>query len=158
MTLKFLFLSGLVYSQTFAQVNPVDKGIAIGGYDVVAYFESAKAVKANPQITTEVNGITYCFSSAENQKMFSTNPEKYLPQYDGYCALAVGYGKKISIDPQTFKIVDGKLYLFYNGATKSRSKINSLETWNKNEKNLLKKADAIWPDVKKTKYKSEDTL
>jgi YHS domain-containing protein len=149
----------LSYSQVVAQVDPVDKnGVAIGGYDVVAYFESGKAIRGDQQIAKkEVNGLTYLFASTENQKLFEANAQKYLPQYDGYCALGVSYGKKISIDPHTFKLIDGKLYLFFNGNT-SNTKVNSLEAWNKNELRLLKKADTLWPDVKKKKYKPTDTL
>lgn len=137
-----------------AQVDPVDKnGIAIDGYDVVAYFKSNKAIKGADQYTSTHNQIKYYFSSAENKKAFDENPEIYLPQFEGYCALAVSYGKKISIDPETFKVSGNKLYLFYHGKT-SKGKINSLETWNKNEDRLLKKARELWPDVKKSKYKS----
>jgi hypothetical protein len=76
-----------------------------------------------------------------------------IPQYNGYCALAVSYEKKVSIDPETFKVSNDKLYLFYHGKT-SRGKVNSIETWNKSEDRLLKKAEALWPEVKKVKYKS----
>jgi YHS domain-containing protein len=122
-----------------AQVDPIDKnGIALGGYDVVSYFDSGKAVKGSKQNTAALNGASYFFSTNENQKTFEAQPLKYLPAYEGYCALAVSYGKKISIDPQTFKITDGKLYLFYNGNSGGK-KVNSLDTWNKNEQRLLKK-------------------
>ncbi|MCI0750664.1 MAG: YHS domain-containing protein [Flammeovirgaceae bacterium] len=157
---KYSFTLLILFSSIFtlAQVDPIDKnGVAIGGYDVVAYFQSGKAVKGDQQTKFQYNGVTYFFSSKENQQRFEASPTKYIPEYDGYCALAVSYGKKISIDPQTFKITDDRLYLFYNGKT-SRGKVNSLESWNKNEAKLLKKADSLWPDVKKKKYKPEDTL
>lgn len=145
-------------TQTFSQTDPVNReGIAIGGYDVVSYFQAGAAIKGDQKYPQQFNNVTYYFSSRENQKTFEAAPQNYLPQYEGYCALAVSYGKKISIDPQTFKLTDGKLYLFYNGST-SKGKINSLETWNKNEVKLLKKADLLWPDVKKSKYKSEETF
>lgn len=145
-------------SVVFSQINPVDKsGIAIGGYDVVAYFQLGKAVKGNPALKSQLNGTTYFFSTEANQKQFDTQPQKYLPQFEGYCALAVSYGKKISIDPQTFKVVNDKLYLFYNGST-GQGKVNSIETWNKNETKLLKKADELWPDVKRKKYKPEESF
>jgi YHS domain-containing protein len=160
MKMRSLFFLLIIagYYQASAQVDPVDRnGIAIGGYDVAAYFESGMALKGNRQFAKQFNGVTYLFKSKENLQLFEANPLKYLPQYDGYCALAVSYGKKISIDPETFKLIDGKLYLFYKGRT-SNGTYNSLETWNKSEPRLLKKADLAWPDVKKKKYHPEDTL
>lgn len=156
---KYLVFIFFVLSlNTFAQVDPVDKnGIAIGGYDPVAYFESGKAVKGAESLASKLGMTTYYFSSEENKKLFEANPIKYTPQYDGYCALAVSYGKKISIDPETFKVKDDKLYLFYNGKS-SNGKVNSLDTWNKNEERLLKKSNTNWPEVKKLKYKSGATL
>jgi YHS domain-containing protein len=154
----FLFLFTVSFLIGFAQVDPVDNnGIAIGGYDVVAYFGEGKAKKGTEKYSVQSGSKIYLFSSSENQKLFEENPIKYQPQYDGYCALAVSYGKKISVDPQTFKISEGKLYLFYNGKS-SNGKVNSLETWNKNEERLLKKANTNWPEVKKLKYKPEETF
>lgn len=148
----------MLATTAYAQVDPVDKnGLAIGGYDVVAYFKEGVAKKGVEQFTTRHEGATYYFVSSDNQKAFMANPTQYLPQYDGYCALAVSYGKKISIDPQTFKVADNKLFLFYHGKT-SNGKVNSLQTWNKNEEKLMKKANVNWPDVKKLKYKSGSTL
>lgn len=142
-------------SLIFGQVDPVNStGIAIGGYDVVSYFTTGKAVKGKDNIKSTTKSGTYYFSTASNKKLFDSNPSFYLPQYDGYCALAVSYGKKISIDPETFKIINDKLYLFYHSKSIIRE-VNSLETWNKNETKLLKKADQLWPDVKKKEYEPE---
>jgi YHS domain-containing protein len=155
--LVLFFLTALLPFKSSAQIDPIDKnGIALDGYDVVTYF-SGKAVKGSKQNNTSYNGAIYYFQSKENQKTFEADPTKYLPQYEGYCALGVSYGKKISVDPNTFRITNGKLYLFYNGDA-SGKKVNSLETWNKNENRLLKKADALWPDVKKRKYRKDDVL
>jgi YHS domain-containing protein len=150
-----IFLMFVTTTLAMAQVDPINRdGVAIGGYDVVAYFKNGKAVKGDPAIHAEVNGANYYFSSEENEREFLSNPDMYLPQYDGYCALAVGTtGKKISIDPKTFKITNGKLYLFFNGKSFSGTKFNSLEPWIKDEPNLLKKADDMWPVVKQRKYK-----
>jgi YHS domain-containing protein len=142
----------------YAQVDPVDSnGLGIGGYDVVAYFTEGKAIQGSSKFTSEYRGIKYYFSSSENQMIFEKNPDAYLPQFDGYCALAVSYGKKISIDPKTFRISNQKLYLFYHGKAGSKT-VNSLDTWVKDETRLLKKANDLWPDVKKKKYKPEDKL
>src|SRR5262245_35094987 len=112
----FSFLMSLAFISS-AQVDPVDKdGLAIGGYDVVAYFESNKAVKGRDDLATVFNNVRYHFSNEKNLAIFQSAPEKYLPQYEGYCALAIGTtGKKISINPEYFKVTDGKLYLFFNG-------------------------------------------
>lgn len=143
---------------TFSQVDPVDKnGVAVGGYDLVSYFQSKRPAKGSSNFQFVHNAVTYYFSGKENLALFRANPEKYTPQFDGYCALAVSYGKKISIDPETYKITNDKLYLFFKGKT-SNGIVNSLETWNRNEMRLLKKAETQWPDVKKKKYRSEDTF
>lgn len=142
----------------FAQVDPVDQsGLAIGGYDVVAYQKMQKAVKGSSSFKSMHEGVTYLFSSTENQQLFVANPAQFVPAYGGYCALAVSYGKKISVDPETFKVVDGRLFLFFHGKSGGRI-VNSRDAWNKNEERLLKKADDLWPDVKKKTYKSTDTL
>ncbi|MCU0422431.1 MAG: YHS domain protein [Bacteroidia bacterium] len=118
----------------------LEKGLAIQGYDPVAYFIAGKAVKGNKLISAHVQGAIYYFSTETNKKIFLTNPVKYEPQYGGWCAYAMGdYGKKVEVDPETFKILDGKLYLFYNAYLN-----NTLTSWNKDEKNLKIKADANW--------------
>jgi len=153
----FVFIVGGAVSVS-AQIDPIDShGLAVGGYDLVSYFTLGKAIKGDASITSGHNGVVYQFSSKENQVKFEADPDRYLPQYEGYCALAVSYGKKISIDPKTFKIIDDKLYLFYNGNA-SGKRVNSLDTWNRHEDRLLPKANELWPDVKKKKYKSGDNL
>src|SRR5688572_23524968 len=97
------------------QFNIEGSTLAIQGYDPVAYFVNNKAIEGKKDITTVYNGITYRFATAKNRDAFKTNPAKYEPQYGGWCAYAMGAaGKKVEIDPATFKIVDDKLYLFYN--------------------------------------------
>jgi YHS domain-containing protein len=121
----------------------LDEGIAISGYDPVAYFTQGKAVKGKKDMAVYHQGITYYFSSVANKELFKANPAKYEPEYGGWCAYAMGEkGEKVSIDPETFKIVNGKLYLFYN-----RFFNNTLKDWNKNEATLKSKADANWPKL-----------
>ena len=121
----------------------LDGGIAISGYDPVAYFTQNKAVKGKKDMAVYRLGVTYYFSSAANKDLFKSNPSKYEPEYGGWCAYAMGEkGEKVSIDPETFKIVNGKLYLFYN-----RFFTNTLKDWNKNEAELKAKADANWPKI-----------
>jgi hypothetical protein len=87
------------------------------------------------------DGITYHFSTAQNKETFKANPARYEPQYGGWCAYAMGAtGEKVAIDPETFKIINGKLFLFYN-----RYLTNTLKLWNKDEQNLHAKAEANWP-------------
>lgn len=154
-SIHFLLLSLIT---AYAQVDPVNKdGVAVGGYDVVSYFKPGGPQKGNSSFKHIYNSVTYYFASADNLGLFIENPEKFIPQFDGYCALAVSYGKKISIDPTTYKVTNNKLYLFFKGKT-THGSVNSIETWNKNEAKLLEKAERLWPDVKKRKYKQEDTL
>ncbi|MES2747007.1 MAG: YHS domain-containing (seleno)protein [Bacteroidota bacterium] len=118
----------------------VEKKVAIQGYDPVAYFKQNKAVKGKAILTSTYEGVIYHFSSQENKDVFVKNPAGYEPQYGGWCAFAMGdYGEKVEINPETFKIVDGKLFLFYNAYFN-----NTLKSWNKNEVGLKKKADANW--------------
>ncbi|MFT3678894.1 MAG: YHS domain-containing (seleno)protein [Ferruginibacter sp.] len=118
----------------------LENGLAIQGYDPVAYFTKNKAVKGKKEFSTYYQGSTYYFSSAENKEAFKNNPSKYEPEYGGWCAYAMGAkGEKVAIDPETFKITNGKLYLFYNKFFN-----NTLKDWNKDENNLHTKADANW--------------
>ncbi len=118
----------------------LENGVAIQGYDPVSYFTKNRAEKGNASISLTYRGIIYNFSSVENRKLFQSNPEKYEPQYGGWCAYAMGDdGSKVEIDPATFKIVNGKLYLFYNFYF-----INTLVDWNKDESRLKSRADKFW--------------
>jgi YHS domain-containing protein len=118
----------------------LDDNIAIDGYDPVAYFKVNKAVKGKKDLAVSHQGVIYYFSSAENKEEFKKNPSPYEPEYGGWCAYAMGEkGEKVSIDPATFKILNGKLYLFYN-----RFFNNTLKSWNKDEAKLKPAADASW--------------
>jgi len=118
----------------------LEKGLAIQGYDPVAYFSQNKAVKGSKQFAVAAEGITYYLSSAANKEMFLKDYKKYEPQYGGWCAYAMGAtNDKVEIDPETFKIVAGKLYLFYHSWVN-----NTLTKWNKDETNLKTKADKNW--------------
>ena len=117
----------------------VKNSLALEGYDPVSYFNN-KPIEGKSQFKFVSKGITYLFSSQVNLDKFKSDPEKYEPAYGGWCAYAMGEtGEKVKVDPETFKIVDGKLYLFYNFWGN-----NTLTDWNKNEKNLKSKADQNW--------------
>jgi len=118
----------------------LDNGVGTSGYDPVAYFTQNKAVKGNKELSVFHEGVTYYFSSAADMDEFKKNPNKYEPQYGGWCAYAMGSeGTKVEVDPETFKIKDGKLFLFYN-----RFFNNTLKSWNKNETTLHQQADTNW--------------
>ena len=121
----------------------LEKGVAIQGYDPVAYFTQNKAVKGSKQLVASAEGIIYYFSSSANKELFVKDYKKYEPQYGGWCAYAMGAtNEKVEIDPETFKIKDDKLYLFYHSWTN-----NTLNKWNKDEKNLETKADKNWATI-----------
>lgn len=122
----------------------LENGIAIKGYDPVSYFLNDVKM-GDKKILVKHQGVTYYFSSQKNKELFLKSPSKYEPQYGGWCSFAMGdYGEKVEIDPKTFKILDGKLYLFYNAYFN-----NTLKSWNKNEKNLKSKADLNWAETLK---------
>ncbi len=118
----------------------VEKGIALQGYDPVAYFTQNKAVKGSKQFAVSAEGIVYYLSSEANKALFLKDYKKYEPQYGGWCSYALGNSnEKVEIDVNKFKIIDGKLYLFYYSWTN-----NTLNKWNKDETNLKTKATANW--------------
>ncbi|WP_394775232.1 YHS domain-containing (seleno)protein [Flavobacterium sp.] len=138
-----ILISGIAFAQNDAkrigQYNLENK-VAIQGYDPVGYFNQGKAIKGKKELSASYQGIIYKFSSGENKAAFLKNPSKYEPQYGGWCAYAMGSaGEKVEINPETFKIIDGKLYLFYNAYFN-----NTLKSWNKEEANLNAQADNNW--------------
>lgn len=145
------FLSTLLVSaqdDAFRQKKfNLDGGLAIKGYDPVSYVTENKAVKGSKEFTATEHGITYHFSSAGNRDKFKSSPAAYEPQYGGWCAYAMGNdGSEVEVDPETFKVIDGKTFLFYN-----KFFTNTLKTWNKEENKLHPKADANWKKYIATK-------
>lgn len=140
-----VFAINITNAQTALRVKQfnLEKGIAIQGYDPVAYFTQNKAVKGNNKMTSIAEGVTYYFATAANKDLFLKDFKKYEPQYGGWCAYAMGSsGEKVEIDPETFKIVNGKLYLFYHIWVN-----NTLPKWNENETNLKARADKYWQKI-----------
>jgi len=129
-------------------LNVDDDEIAIKGYDPVSYFISEEPKEGKENLTYEYEGSTYQFVSQENLDTFKADPAKYAPAYGGWCAYAVGNGYTADANPKTYKILDGKLLLFYN-----KFFTNTLEKWNKDEENLSKKAEQNWPGIKADKMK-----
>ncbi len=119
--------------------NTNEQNVVLDGYDIVSYF-SGNPLQGNKEISYTYKGVVYWFTSAMNKTIFIKNPTSYEPQYGGWCAYALGQkAEKVKIDPQTYKIVDEKLYLFYNFYL-----TNTLKSWNKDEPNLIIKADKNW--------------
>ena len=120
----------------------VNKNIAIEGYDPLSYF-NGKPQKGTVTYSYAYEGITYHFVNATDLAKFKRNPTGYEPQYGGWCAYAMGNsGQKVEVDPETYKIINGKLYLFYNHLFN-----NTLNTWNKNEAALKANADVNWQKI-----------
>jgi len=113
--------------------------IAIKGYDSVAYFKAGKALQGSEAFTLDWHGMTWRFSSKENRDLFAASPEKFAPQYDGYCAWALTESRKAITDPEVWKIVGGKLYLNCSQA--------AYEKWSKDIPGNIKKADKIWLEM-----------
>ncbi len=147
--MPLLLILTVTVGQTFGQSDAlrkqhfnIKKNVAIEGYDPVTYFDG-KPLKGNPEIKLIYKNITYQFASTANLSKFKLNPDKYEPAYGGWCAYAMGdTGEKVKIDPETFKVLDGKLYLFYNFWGN-----NTLEDWKKNEKKLKEAADQNWKNI-----------
>ena len=131
--LGILLLTGL---GSLAAGNAQEFDPAIKMYDPVAYFKESKAVKGDESFTYRRHGMTWYFSTKEHRDLFAANPEKYAPQYDGYCAWAMSEGRKAITDPEVWKIVNGKLYL---NCSKS-----AYEKWIRDIPGNVEKADANW--------------
>ena len=120
----------------------VKQNLAIHGYDPVSYFDG-KPLEGNPEIKFVYKNITYQFASIANLAKFKQNPDKYEPAYGGWCAYAMGEtGEKVKIDPETFTILDGRVYLFYNFWGN-----NTLKDWKQNEQKLKAAADHNWKNI-----------
>ena len=129
-----VFAKSPVYTSFFSNT-------ALSGYDAVAYFTDKKPVKGNEAFSTKYMGVKWNFSSKAHLEAFKAAPEKYAPQYGGYCALAVAHNSTAKGDPKYWTIVNGKLYLNYNAEIQQK--------WLSNKEQLIKKANSYWPSVSK---------
>ena len=142
--MKIIFLLSISLCSFFSfsqnkKIN-VQHGYSADGNDIVAYFSNS-SIKGNKAFTTTYKKVKYKFSTQENLNTFLKNPLKYIPQYGGWCAYAMGKdGSHVKINPDTFLIIEGKLYLFYNSFG-----VNTLNKWNEEGQETLKKqADYFW--------------
>jgi hypothetical protein len=146
---RFAGAIGLAVSLLFAavahapanagEINAAN-GVAISGYDPVAYFREGKPVKGAAQFAHRHKDATFHFASAANRDSFAASPEKYAPQYGGFCAYGTSRGYKAPIDPAAFTVVKGKLYLNYS--------VDVQQTWRKDIPGYVAKADGHWPTVR----------
>ena len=129
-----------VRADSVSNVNTMG-GIALHGFDPVAYFTQNKAVLGKPKLTAKYHGVTYEFASREDQTAFLANPEKYVPQFGGFCAYATSVGGKADGDPREFVISNGKLYVNNNEQAQ--------KLFQQDVAGNIEKADHNWPDVAK---------
>lgn len=115
-------------------------GIAIDGADPVAYFTEGRPVDGAAAYSHDWMGLTWHFSSAANRDAFARSPERYAPQYGGYCAWAVAQGYTAKIDPAAWAIVDDRLYLNFSRGIQLR--------WSLDRRGNIRKADANWPGIR----------
>ncbi len=136
----FLALLAGGSARALGEVNAPD-GVGISGHDPVSYFVDNKPVKGSKAHELTHGKVVYRFATAENRAAFAANPEKYLPQYGGYCAYGLSRGYKAPIDPAAFTVRSGKLYLNYD--------LSVQQTWRADINGYIGKADRNWPTVRK---------
>ncbi len=134
-----LFAAGIVRAEK--PVNTTFTGVAIKGYDPVAYFAESKPIKGSSDFVYEWNGAEWRFASAANRDRFRAEPVKYAPQYGGYCAWAVSRGYTAGIDPDAWKIVNNRLYLNYSPKVQAQ--------WSEDISGNISKAEENWPKILK---------
>lgn len=123
-----------------SEINTDQQGLALRGYDPVAYFDSGKPTHGVQSLSVSFGGARYLFASIAHRKAFLADPTKYVPEFGGFCAVGTAFGEKVDTDPETGQVVGGKLYL--NNGPKA------LELFNKDQVGTIAKADSNWPVVK----------
>lgn len=159
-TMFCLLLASLVWTQSAVSGNATQtdlhqlhnlmgENVGLASYDPVAYFPEGggKPARGLISISYQHEGVTYRFSSPENLKRFQQNPDKYLPAYGGWCAWAVAeLGKRVDIDPESFVIKDGKLYVFYRDPA-----LDTRSLWQKDVAGFVQRGDANWRELSRSK-------
>jgi len=134
---------GLRRADGVEPVNRSSDGLALRGYDAVAYFREGAAVEGRAEFAHEWNNARWLFKSGENRDAFAREPEAYAPQYGGYCSYAVAHGYTADADPQAWKVVGGKLYLNYNADVR--------RLWEQDIPGFIQKSEQNWPQFLKRK-------
>jgi len=132
--------------QSVSAVNVDNKGVILKGYDAVSYFSSGGPVKGTESFTASHDGATYWFANAGNRDAFKANPGKYAPSFGGFCAMGAAMGKKLDINPQLWRVVDGRLHLNVHKEAQTR--------FLEDVKGNLAQANKNWPDIKDKMPKS----
>ena len=145
LSILLLALALPAFGQTKALLNLDKNGVAIQGYDPVAFFTDSRPVKGKPEFPARHNGALYYFASKEHRDLFKTDPAKYEPAFGGYCAFGVSKGKLVEIDVDAFQIVKGRLLLQYSKGVR--------DDFNKDTKGNLSKAEVNWPVLVEKKGK-----
>ena len=136
-----LAIAALLASMSHADVRTATDAndVILAGYDAVAYFTQGKPVVGSPKYTAVYNGAIYRFSSSKNRELFRADPARYAPQYGGFCAFGMTFGKKFEVNGKAWEIVDGKLYVNKDEQV--------YKAWAKNIPQHIDEADAAWPRV-----------
>jgi len=148
-SVTLIIILTLIFGHAFGQAEDlrkkhfnVKKNVALEGFDPVSYTDG-KPTEGESNIKILYKGVIYRFATQANLNKFKANPDKYEPAYGGWCAYAMGEtGEKVKIDPETYTILEGEIYLFYNFWGN-----NTLEDWKKNEKKLKESADRNWKKI-----------
>ena len=139
----FLLLAGPLHAGVPGSTSPINvdaQGLALRGYDPVAYFEDGKPTPGEEKLSASYAGARYLFASESHRKLFLENPKKYIPEYGGFCAVGTSFGEKVDVDPETGTIVSGKLYL--NNGSKAQ------EIFDHDTRSTISRANEKWPTVK----------
>ena len=142
-----LAISSITFGQDKKANNIDNSNIALAGYSPVSYLDLGLAQRGNKAYKSEYNKVAYYFTSEDQKKTFEKNPERYVPQYGGYCAFGVYAGAKFRVDPNKFIVKDDKYYLFLNNV-----ELDAKQLWmaENNHAKLKSKADSNWKELSKT--------
>lgn len=143
-TLVGLLIAAVVAMPVIAGQKMVNTGpdkLAIKGYDTVAYFTEAQPTKGKPEFTFSWNDAQWYFANATHRDLFAANPDRYAPQFGGFCSMALTVGKVKDVDPEVWTIVEGKLYLNFNKNVRDKFRKNATEN--------IKKAEENWTEAQK---------
>ena len=145
--LRVVLAACLLFSSTVVSAGEYFErdGVALRGYDPVSYFTEGKPQPGVPAHSYVYKGSKFQFASADNQKLFVGNPDKYAPQFGGFCSYGTAQGYKVSTQPDAFSVVDGKLYLNYNREV--------VKIWQQDVPGNIVKAEENWPEVSKMEPK-----
>ena len=145
---KWLLIAAITIASCTSKKNTSEifltDGNAVRGYDVVAFHTDKKAIPGNKQYAYQWKDATWLFNSEQHLETFKSNPEKYAPQYGGYCAYGTADGHKAPTETDTWTVINGKLYFNYNKEVQ--------QMWKEDTDGYIKKADSLWPTVKDDEF------